>query len=153
MTSRTTRWVIYGSAAVFAFMGALAVLNGLFLVFANKFLLFLPEDARFIGMTATQISAYDPRLYDWAVIVYRLWGGFMFSTGVLTLWVALKPFLARERWAWYALAISTLPTLILWIVVNLPVQSYFLPALLAILVVYILALAGSYWVTCFNCPR
>ena len=133
------------SSFVFIGMGILAVLNGIGLIFANQFLLFLPEDARFVGMTAHQIATYNPALYDWAVIVYRLWGGFTLSTGVLTIVVAIRLHIEKARWAWYALAVAIVPTLVLWITVNLPVQSYFLPTLWLILIVYLLALAGSFW--------
>ena len=140
------------SSFVFIGMGVLAVLNGLFLVFANKFLLFLPEDAQYVGMTAHQISNLDPSLYNWAVTVYRLWGGFTFSAGVLTVLTAWQLLLKREKWAWYALAIALSPTLVLWIAVNLPFSSYFLPTLWTILIAYLAALVGSYWALFISKP-
>lgn len=125
-------------------MGLLAIANGLVLIFVNQFLLFLPEDVTFVGMSAQQIFTLDPGLYAWAVIVYRLWGAFTFSTGVLTLAITFIPLRRAERWAWHALVVAIIPTLILWIYVNLPVHSYFLPALWLILFSCLFAFYVSY---------
>ena len=49
----------------------------------------LPEDTRAIGATAGQIAALAPGLSVWLRQVFWVMGGYMASTGVLTLYIAL----------------------------------------------------------------
>jgi hypothetical protein len=49
----------------------------------------LPEDLRAIGASSTAIQRIAPGLSSWLRNVFLVMGGYIFSTGVLTLWVAV----------------------------------------------------------------
>lgn len=48
----------------------------------------LPEDARYLGMTALQAQTAVPGLSRWLEKVFGVLGGYVFTTGLLVLYVA-----------------------------------------------------------------
>ena len=52
----------------------------------------LPEDLRYMGASLAQIQATLPGLELWLVRVFRVLGGHMFATGLLTFYVAAAGF-------------------------------------------------------------
>jgi hypothetical protein len=113
-------------------------------MFVDQHTLSLPEDARYIGMNATEIIAYNPHLYTWVAVVYRLWGTFVVVSGILVTALAVFPLRNRERWAWCVLAITTIPALLSWMLFIESFNSYFFPTLEAAMAVCGIALALSY---------
>ncbi len=59
----------------------------------------LPEDTRAIGATGGQITALVAGLSAWLKHVFWVMGGYMASTGVLTMYVALVSMPSRARGA------------------------------------------------------
>ena len=68
---------------------------GLYFVFLRPPL--LPEDPRFMGTTLEEVQASAPGLQIWLRRVFWVMGGYMFSTGLLTCYVAVTSFRARVR--------------------------------------------------------
>ena len=66
---------------------------GLYFIFLRPPL--LPEDPRFMGTTLEQLQASVPGLARWLNKVFGVMGGFMASTGVLTVFVASVALPAR----------------------------------------------------------
>ena len=58
----------------------------------------LPEDARFMGTTAARLHDAAPGIERWLRLVFRVMGGFMAGTGVLTLFVAAQPPSRGRAW-------------------------------------------------------
>ena len=83
------------SASILALGGTVLMLLGLYFIFVRPPL--LPEDPRAMGTTLAQIEAAVPGLAGWLRRVFWVMGGFMFTTGLLTLYVAVTSFRARVR--------------------------------------------------------
>lgn len=52
----------------------------------------LPEDLRYMGASLTQIQSTVPGLQPWLARVFGVLGGYMFATGLLTVYVAVTGF-------------------------------------------------------------
>ena len=66
----------------------------------------LPEDARFMEATATQIQVAVPGLEAWLKQVFTVMGGFMAGTGVLTVFVAIVAMPCRLKGTSWAIALA-----------------------------------------------
>ena len=81
----------------------LLALAGLTLVGAGLYFLFLrppllPEDIRYMGLSAAQLDAVRPRLEAWLTHVFLVMGGYVLATGVLIVTLAATSF-RSHHWA------------------------------------------------------
>ena len=127
------------SATVLALGGAILMILGLYFVFLRPPL--LPEDPRFMGTSMAQVQMSVPGLLIWLRRVFWVMGGYMFATGLLTLYVALTSFRFRVRGAPVVVAISGLTSIGLMAAVNLLIASDFRWLILSFVVPWALALA------------
>ena len=74
------------SATALVIGGAIAMALGLYFIFLRPPV--LPEDLRFMGTSMTQLEASLPGLLIWLRRVFWVLGGYMFATGLLTLYLA-----------------------------------------------------------------
>lgn len=94
----------------------LLLLTGLCLVFAGAFALFLcatgeflPQDAAFLGMSASELCGYyDGRVLDFMFHDRAAFGGSIIAVGCIYMWLAYYPLRDREPWAWWVFVISGL---------------------------------------------
>lgn len=93
----------------------------------------------------TQIQQSLPGLLIWLRRVFWVMGGYMFTTGLLTLYVALTSFRARIRGAAVVGAFSGLSSIGLMAVVNLMIASDFKWLILSFVIPWALALT-LYWI-------
>ena len=127
------------SATVLALGGAILMILGLYFVFLRPPL--LPEDPRFMGTSMAQVQMSVPGLLIWLRRVFWVMGGYMFATGLLTIYVALTSFRVRFRGAPVVVAISGLTSIGLMAAVNLLIASDFRWLILSFVVPWALALA------------
>ena len=127
------------SATVLALGGAILMILGLYFVFLRPPL--LPEDPRFMGTSMEQVQMSVPSLLIWLRRVFWVMGGYMFATGLLTIYVALTSFRVRVRGAPVVVAISGLTSIGLMAAVNLLIASDFRWLILSFVVPWALALA------------
>ncbi len=66
----------------------------------------LPEDWRFMGANPADVQSTLPGLALWLRHVFRVLGGFITGTGLLTLLVAMKGTSIRWKWTWIVLAVT-----------------------------------------------
>ena len=85
----------------------------------------LPEDARFMGATLAQIQEAVPGLERWLQKVFMAMGGFIVSSGVLTVLVATTAMPARRNGTSWAIGISGGFSVALMSVVNFVLYSDF----------------------------
>ena len=85
----------------------------------------LPEDSRFMGTTLAQIRTAVPGLENWLKKVFTVMGGFMASTGVLTVFVATIAMPPRLKGASWAIALSGVLTVALMSAINFALHSDF----------------------------
>ena len=127
------------SATALAIGGAIAMALGLYFIFLRPPV--LPEDLRFMGTSMTQLQANLPGLLIWLRRVFWVLGGYMFATGLLTLYLAVTVFRARARGAVSVVALAGLASAGWMAVVNFIIGSDFRWLLLSFAVPWALALA------------
>jgi hypothetical protein len=120
----------------------------------------LPEDTRFIGTTLAQLRAAAPGLEGWLGKVFIVMGGFIASSGVLTVFVATVAIPRRLAGTAWVVAFSGALSVALMSATNFALQSDFkwvliVPALgwLAGLVVYLTEPRRSYGAGSTSLPR
>jgi hypothetical protein len=83
---------VVGAALVFM-CGLILMGIGLYFIFFRPAL--LPEDVRFIRTTADELHATVPGFFPWLQKVFWVLGGYIFTTGLLTCYVA-RTLLGRQ---------------------------------------------------------
>ncbi len=105
-------------------LGGLSLIGlGLYFIFLRPAL--LPEDSRYMGATPAAIQATIPGLSKWLQKVFWVMGGYMLSTGLLTLDVALTTFRERAPGAAAVMALVGLTSIGWMTVVNFILRSDF----------------------------
>ena len=68
---------------------------------------FLPHDTAFLGMTSQQLCAlHGCRIVHFMVHDRVSFAGVLIAIGTMYLWLSEFPLKRREKWAWWAIAIS-----------------------------------------------
>ena len=111
------------SVVALALGGAILMALGLYFAFLRPPL--LPEDPRFMGSTLAQVQEALPGLSLWLRRVFWVMGGYIFATGLLTVYLALTAFRSRARGAASVVAVSGLASIGLMVVVNFVIASDF----------------------------
>ena len=131
------------SAMALTFGGTILMALGLYFAFLRPPL--LPEDARFMGTSLAQVQATLPALPGWLRQVFRVMGGYIFATGLLTIYLAATAFRARAGGAAGVVALAGLASIGLMAVVNFSIGSDFKWLILSFGLAWLVALA-LYWV-------
>lgn len=111
------------SSTALATAGAILVALGLYFAFVRPAL--LPEDARFMGASPAVIQAALPGLSLWLQRVFWVMGGFMFSAGVLTCYLAFTAFRQRAPGSAVVVALAGLASIGTMAAVNFAIASDF----------------------------
>jgi hypothetical protein len=117
------------AAMVLAVGGVILMGLGLYFVFVRPPL--LPEDPRSIGTSMVDIQAAVPGLSTWLRRVFWVMGGYMVTSGLLTVYVALTSFRAGDRGAALVVAIAGLTSIGWMATINFLINSDFKWLLLA----------------------
>lgn len=118
------------SAILLAAAGLAVAGTGLYFIFLRPPL--LPEDIRYVGLSSAQLGIVEPRLEAWLGQVFRVFGGYILATGVLTITVAATSFRAHHRGAALGAAIGGATSIGLMTAVNFTIHSDFKWVLLVI---------------------
>ena len=124
----------------------LLALAGITLMGAGLYFLFLrppllPEDVRYMGLSAAELGPIRPRLEAWLTQVFRVMGGYVLATGVLTVTLAATSF-RTHHWSASVGALIAGAASIGWMaVVNFIIDSDFKWSLLAMAVLWAASLA------------
>ncbi len=138
-SARTVRWQLRHLEHRIAYRGALRpcryattvlsacglILMGIGIFFAVARPALLPEDARYLQMTATQIDGAVPRLARWLDLVFWVMGAYIFTTGLLTLFLARTSFRASTRGVWGVMTFAGLSSIGVMTIVNFLLVSDF----------------------------
>lgn len=76
------------------------------------------EDAKFVGMSWSEIAASSPNMALWMVLMMVSMCSMHIGYSILTTYVAKHPYRNAERWAWHALAFSSLAMFLYSIVIT-----------------------------------
>lgn len=111
------------SASILALGGFLLVAMGVYFIFLRPSL--LPEDFLYIQITQSKIEDTFPGLYTWLQKVFWVMGAYIFTSGLLTIFIALTSFRNRAQGAFYIVAISGISSIGLMTIVNFIIGSDF----------------------------
>lgn len=108
---------------VLALGGVILVGIGLYFIFLRPPL--LPEDARYMDTTLEKIQAAAPGLTRWLQKVIWVMGGYIFTVGLMTIYIAFSSFQTRTRFAFPIIAIAGLSSIGWMTSVNFIINSDF----------------------------
>jgi hypothetical protein len=108
--------------------------TGLYFLFVRPAL--LPEDIRYMSLSATQLDSVRGPLAGWLTHVFRVMGGYVLATGVLALTLALTSYRDHHKGAWLGALAGGLASIGLMTVVNFTIGSDFKWVLLGMALVW-----------------
>lgn len=111
------------SSKILALCGILLMGMGLYFALFRPPL--LPEDVRFMGVSLSTLAAQAPRLLTWLTRVFWVMGGYIFTSGLLLLFIAVTSFRKRARGAAAVVTLAGLTALGWMTVVNFLIDSDF----------------------------
>jgi len=126
------------SASLLAFGGFLLMAMGAYFIFLRPPL--LPEDSRYMQSTLTGIENNVPGLSGWLKKVFWVMGSYIFTTGLLTIFISLTSFRARSRGAFGIVAIAGISSIGSMTIVNFIIDSDFKWILLIFTLPWVIAL-------------
>ena len=105
----------------------------------------LPEDTRFMGLTAAQLDPIRPQLEAWLTHVFRVLGGYVLATGILTVTLAATSFRQHSPIAAAGALLAGAASIGWMAVVNFIIGSDFKWALLGMALIWALSLGLCGW--------
>ncbi len=111
------------SASMLAFAGILLAAMGIYFVFIRPPL--LSEDLRYIKTTLPIIDDSAPGLSAWLQKVFWVMGGYIFTTGLLTVFIALTSFRKHLPGAFNIVVLAGISSIGSMTVVNFMIGSDF----------------------------
>jgi len=118
--------------------GLLLVAMGIYFILLRPSLLL--EDLRYIGSSLQTAKENIPGLLNWLQKVFWVMGGYIFTTGLLIIFIALTSFRKRLNGAFSIVAITGISSIGLMTVVNFMIGSDFKWVLLTFTLPWIIAL-------------
>ena len=128
MTSAIKPWTL--SSIVLAVAGLTLIGVGLYFILLRPPL--LPEDVRYMDLPMAQLEIIRPRLEAWLTHVFRVMGGYVLATGVLTITLAATSYRAHNWGAATGALIGGTASIGWMAAVNFMIDSDFKWALLGI---------------------
>ena len=126
------------STIALALAGVILVGIGLYFIFLRPSL--LPEDLRYMGSMLENVKQNMPRLSNWLQKVFWVMGGYIFTTGLMTIFIAVTSFRSRLPGAFGIVAITGISSIGLMTVVNFIIKSDFKWVLLIFTLPWLIAL-------------
>ena len=111
---------------------------GLYFIFIRPTL--LPEDLRYMGSALQNVNDNIPGLANWLQKVFWVMGGYIFTTGVLTVFISFTSFRKRLRGAFGIVVVAGISSIGSMTVVNFMIGSDFKWLLLTFMLPWIVAL-------------
>ena len=126
------------SASILAFGGFLLLAMGVYFIFIRPPL--LPEDLRYMKITSPMEQDKMQGLQMWLRKVFWVMGCYIFTTGLLTIFMAFTSFRTRTRGAYGIVALSGISSIGAMTVVNFMIGSDFKWILLIFILPWLMAL-------------
>ena len=121
MNPESKPWTL--SSIVLILAGIALIGTGLYFILLRPPL--LPEDIRYMALPAAQFDIVRPRLEAWLTYVFRVMGGYVLATGVLTVTLAATSFRAHQPGAAIGALIGGAASIGWMAVVNFMIDSDF----------------------------
>ena len=104
----------------------------------------LPEDVRYLNLPAAQLDIVRPQLDAWLTQVFRVMGGYVFATGILTVSLAVTSFRAHQWSAAIGAAVGGASSVGTMAIINFKLDSDFKWAILFMAFLWACSL-GLFW--------
>lgn len=140
MWPQGTAWT--PSSILLALAGATLIAAGLYFLLLRPAL--LPEDVRYSRLAPGELAAVRPGLEAWLGHVFRVMGGYVLATGVLTVTLAVTAFGGHHWAAVIGAAVAGAASIGLMTVVNFAISADFKRVLLAMALLWATSLV-AYW--------
>jgi hypothetical protein len=140
MKQENRSWTL--SSIVLAAAGLAVMGIGFYFIFLRPPL--LPEDLRYMALSAAQLDVVRPRLAGWLTHVFIVLGGYAVATGVLTITLAITSFRTHSQGAAIGATIGGAASIGLMAAVNFAIRSDFKWILLGIALLWLCSL-GLFW--------
>ena len=111
------------SALMLAFGGFILIAMGVYFIFLRPSL--LPEDLQYMGSTLQNIEDNFPNLLNWVQKVFWVLGSYIFTTGLLTVFISFTSFRTRLHGAFSMVALTGITSIGAMTVVNFMIGSDF----------------------------
>jgi hypothetical protein len=116
------------------------ILMGMGLYFALIRPELLPEDIRYMGLSSQQLQATAPGLSNWLDKVFWVLGGYVYTSGLFTCYVARTAFRERRRGVLSIVSLAGVSSLGIMVMINFLIDSDFKWLLLIFTVLWLSAL-------------
>ncbi|MHA4807860.1 hypothetical protein ACX0G9_07130 [Flavitalea flava] len=126
------------SASFLTLEGFLLAGMGIYFVFFRPPL--LPEDSKYIGLSISAIQNNIPALSGWIQKVFWVMGCYIFTAGLLTMYIAQTSFRTRTQGTYIIVSIAGITSISSMAIVNFILQSDFRWLLLAFTIPWIVSL-------------
>jgi hypothetical protein len=126
------------SSIVLSMAGFALLAIGLYFILLRPPL--LPEDLRYMQLSLAQREALGPEINAWLTQVFRVLGGYVMATGVLTITVAATSFRTHRWGAAIGVFLAGAASIGWMTVVNFMIASEFKWALLSLAIVWLFSL-------------
>lgn len=133
----------YLASTILSLSGLILMGMGVYFVFMRPPL--LPEDTRYINASLAEIQSAVPELANWLQKVFWVMGGYIFTTGLLTLYLAVTAFAKRTRGVFWVVATAGITSIGWMATVNFSIDSDFKWLLLSLAILWALALL-FFWI-------
>lgn len=111
------------SALSLSIAGILLLGTGIYFIFLRPAL--LPEDLRFMKSTLPEIQETIPGLALWLKNVFWVMGGYILTTGLLTIYISRTSFRTHEQGSFWIVALTGLSSIGFMTLVNFMLGSDF----------------------------
>jgi hypothetical protein len=108
---------------VLTMCGIILMSVGLYFVLVRPAL--LPEDIRYIGLSSAQVQAVPSRFLNWLDKVFWVMGGYVFTSGFLTCYIAQTAFRERQRGVFGVVSVAGTTSLGIMVTINFLIDSDF----------------------------
>jgi hypothetical protein len=126
------------SSITLSVAGLLLAGMGLYFIFIRPPL--LPEDLRYMRSTSENVKENIPGLLNWLQKVFWVMGGYIFTTGLLTIFISFTSFRKRLRGALRIVVLAGISSIGSMTVINFMIGSDFKWLLLTFTLPWIVAL-------------
>ena len=123
--------------------GLIAIVDIIGIIYALQDFL-IPIDEALLGVTVSQIRAFNPNVLNQITILFQFTGLYMFGTTSLATIIAVLPYRKGEKWAWYTqLVIGGIALIgqlfIVYLAGNL-LPSYMLPFNIVLIILWLIGI-------------
>lgn len=123
--------------------GLIAIVDIIGIIYALQDFL-VPIDEALLGVTVSQIRAFNPNVLNQITILFQFTGLYMFGTTSTAAIIALLPYRKGEKWAWYTqLVIGGIALigqlLIVYVAGNL-LPTYMLPFNIVLIILWLIGI-------------